>query len=209
MNGDFMKTPLLLLIFLSAIFMGCGKKTFESNLSDSQTPIPVDPGIVIDPPVDGNECPRYDLVVDSSHQSVAHRNYRFVFNSEMKKTSTQGVINVHYLQDSSTVHFTRCSGNYQNTMVMVSLKPLDVTEELTRQMVIDHNQSCPAVAPQQLETIRVLDGVTGRVLFDEQTFRQSAGACQFGYTALGRQLRSQLIQLATGVVDLKAAACHQ
>ena len=171
---------------------------FEPPVTDDDDDIIVDPNPVV--------CPRYDLVVDSVDQQTAHRNFHFNFNSEMKMNSTEGEIDVVFQQDSSSIRYTRCSGEFTNTAVMPTLKPLDITQELTKKILISNGRIC--AMPRSYSTIRVIDTATGRTLFDEQVFRQQNGACEFGYTAEGQELRRQLIVFSQTIVDIKAAACQ-
>lgn len=204
-----MKTNWMILVLLLVAATACAKKTFEaqSNPYSQDDQFGDDDDIVdpIDP--NGEECPRYDLIVDSTDQQNARRNYRFIYNSEMKKTSTQGEIGITFHKNSSSVNYTLCSGEYKNTTVLTNFKPLNATEDLTKQLVRNVGQVCTMVMPSQQTTISVVDAANGKVLFNEQKFRQDMG-CEFGYTAIGQQLRAQLIQFAHGVVDLKASLCR-
>ncbi len=204
-----MKINWILFVVLIAATTACGKKTFEASNPSTQDDHFGDDDDIIDP-VDptGEECPRYDLIVDSTDQNLARRNYRFIYNSEMKKTSTQGEIDVTFHKNSSSVRYTQCSGGYTNTSILTGFKPLNATEELTRQLVRNVGQVCTMMVPLQQTTISVVDAANGRVLFNEQKFRQDMG-CEFGYTTTGQNLRAQLIQLAHGVVDSKASVCNQ
>ena len=205
------KLKILILCVVGFGFTACANKSFETtspsvsedDIFEPPTPIDDDDDIIVDPVV----CPRYDLIVDSVDQETAYRNFRFNFNSEMKMTTTQGEIDVVFQQDSSSVRYTRCSGSFLNTTIMSGLKPLDITQELTKQILISHGKVCATVMPVRYSTIRVIDSATGRNLFDEQILRQQNGACEFGYSTTGQDLRRQLIDFSRAVVDAKAAAC--
>lgn len=200
-----MKTLKSLLIIALFGVTACGKKSFETaGAIPSEDPPIVDP---VDPT--GEECPRYDLIVVSTDQRQAHRNYRFIYNSEMKKTATEGEIDITFNQDSSTRRYTLCSGDYVNTIVSPSLKPLNVTESLTKEVTINVGRLCSMQMPLQQTTIQVVDAATGKMLFDEQKLRQQIGSCEFGYTSSGQAMREQLVQFSHGTVDLKAAVCNQ
>jgi hypothetical protein len=202
---------ILILFGLGCGFTACANKSFETaspivsddDIFQPPTPTDDDDDIIVNPVV----CPRYDLIVDSVDQQTAHRNFRFNFNSEMKMTATQGDIDVVFRQDSSSVRYTRCSGSFFNTAIMPGLKPLDITQELTKQILISHGKVCATVMPVRYSTIRVIDSTTGRNLFDEEILRQQNGACEFGYSTSGQDLRRQLIEFSRAVVDVKAAAC--
>lgn len=206
-----LKIKILTLCLLALSLGACANKSFETaspSVTDDDIFIPPtttddDDDVITPPPV---VCPRYDLVVDSVDLQTPYRNFQFVFNSEMKMTSTQGEIDVIFHQNSSSIQYTRCSGEFTNTAIMPSLKPLDVTQELTKQIVISHGRVC--AAPRHYSTIKVIDSANGRVLFDEQVFRQQNGACEFGYTTEGQQLRRQLVDFSQAIADIKAAACR-
>ncbi len=208
-----LKLKILILCAVGCGFTACANKSFETaspsvteeDIFDPPVPTDDDDDIIVNP--DPIICPRYDLIVDSVDQQTAHRNFRFNFNSEMKMNATQGDIDVVFQQDSSSVRYTRCSGSFLNTAIMPALKPLDITQELTKQILISHGKVCATVMPVRYSTIRVIDSVTGRTLFDEQIFRQQNGACEFGYSTSGQELRRQLIDFSRAIVDVKAAAC--
>jgi hypothetical protein len=204
-----MKINWILFVVLISATTACGKKTFEASNPSTQDDHFGDDDDIIDP-IDptGEECPRYDLVVDSTDENSARRNYRFIYNSEMKKTATQGEIDVTFHKNSPSVRYTLCSGGYTNTSIATGLKPLNATEELTKQLVRHVGQVCAMVMPLQQTTISVVDSANGKVLFNEQKFRQDMG-CEFGYTAAGQSLRAQLIQFSHGVVDAKASSCNR
>jgi hypothetical protein len=207
-----LKLKILILCAVGCGLSACANKSFETaspSVNDDDifrppTPIDDDDDIIVNPVV----CPRYDLIVDSVDQQTAHRNFRFNFNSEMKMTATQGEIDVVFQRDSSSVRYTRCSGSFLNTAIMPGLKPLDITQELTKQILISHGKVCATVMPVRYSTIRVIDSATGRNLFDEEIFRQQNGVCEFGYTTEGQELRRQLIDFSRAIVDVKAAACN-
>ncbi len=213
-----MKMKLLVICLIGFGLNGCANKSFEAaspSVGDEDIfqPPPIgddddviDDDLIVDP--DPLVCPRYDLIVDSVDQQSAHRNYRFVYNSEMKMTSTQGDIDVTFQQNSSSTNYTQCSGSFTNTAISTGLKPLDITQELTKQILISHGKVCATVMPVRSSTIRVIDSATGRTLFDEQVFRQQNGACEFGYTLEGQDLRRQLIEFSRAIVDIKAASCN-
>lgn len=209
-----LKLKILLLCAIGFGFTACANKSFETaspSVSDDDifqppTPTDDDDDIIIDP--EPLVCPRYDLIVDSVDQQTAHRNFRFNFNSEMKMNATQGEIDVVFQQDSSSIRYTQCSGGFTNTAIMPGLKPLDITQELTKQILISHGKLCNTPAIVRYSTIRVIDSATGRTLFDEQVFRQQNGACEFGYSTSGQELRRQLIDFSRAIVDVKAAACR-
>ncbi|MBY0385037.1 hypothetical protein K2X05_07750 [bacterium] len=183
----------------------CGKKSFETA-----QPSVEEPPVIIDPiGPNGEVCPRYDLIVVATDQRQAHRNYKFIYNSEMKKTATEGEIEITFNQDSSTRRYTLCSGDYVNTVVSPSLKPLNVTESLTKEVTINVGRICSMQLPLQQTTIQVVDAANGKILFDEQKLRQQIGSCEFGYTSAGQAMRDQLVQFAHGAVDLKAALCNK
>ena len=127
----------------------------------------------------------------------------------MKKTTTEGEIEITFNQDSPTRRYTLCSGTYVNTIVSPNLLPLNVTESLTKEVTINVGRLCSAQMPLQQTTIQVVDAANGKILFDEQKLRQQIGSCEFGYTSAGQAMREQLLQFAHGTVDLKAALCNQ
>ena len=212
-----MKIVILFLISLGLLASGCAKTRFsalsEKASQDDDYFGDDDDDVIVDPPGDDDDdetvvCPRYDLVVVATDSSRASRNYRFVFNSEMKQTATQGDIEITFQKNSSSVPYTMCSGEFINTSIMPSFKPLDATEEITKQIVIYPGRSCTTQYPEKQETILVVDAANSRVLFDENKFRNDLGACAFGYTATGESLRQQIIQFAQSAVDAKAARCN-
>lgn len=155
---------------------------------------------------DGLICPRYDLVVKSSHANNKKLNFKFNYNGEIKNTSVQGKINVLFLKDG-VKKFTQCSGEYTNTTISKAMLPLRVVEKLTSQVVITHGITCAAMIPERLTSLQVIDTATGGVLWDEKKLRDELGACEFGYTEEGTALREKILGLADGVVDQMAAAC--
>ncbi len=212
-----MKKTLLLLVAFGLTVTACGKKSFETtqfaedgggdgNLDDNFDDYNDD--VINPPPPNGDDdsvvCPRYDLIVDSTDQTTARRNYRFNFNSEMKQTTAQGEIDITFQAN----RYASCSGEVANNNIATNIKPLNLTEDLTRQIVINVGRMCALVVPQKQETIRVIDTATGRVLFDEQKLRQTIGTCEFGYTTTGQNIRNQLIQMAHSIADRKAAPCN-
>ncbi len=206
-----LKLKILILCVVGCGFTACANKSFESaspsvtdeDIFDPPTPTDDDIIVISDPVA----CPRYDLIVDSVDQQTAYRNFRFNFNSEMKMTAAQGDIDIVFQLDSPSIKYTRCSGAFNNTSVMTGLKPLDITQELTKQILISHGKVCATPAVVRYSTIRVIDSATGRTLFDEQVFRQQNGACEFGYSTSGQELRRQLIDFSRAIVDIKAASC--
>lgn len=212
-TGYYMKKALLALIVLSFAVTACGKKSFESSQlaeggGDDNFDDYNDDDVINPPPPnddDGNVvCPRYDLIIDSTDQSTARRNYRFNFNSEMKQTTAQGEIDIIF----QTNRYANCSGEVRNNNIATNLKPLNLTEDLTKQVVINVGRVCALMVPQIQQTIRVIDTATGKVLFDEQKLRQTIGSCEFGYTTAGQNIRNQLIQFANAIADRKAAPCN-
>ncbi len=210
-----MKNLFFILLSLGLLVSGCAEKSYNSfsPISSEDDNFGDDDDVIVDPDDDDDDgvvvCPRYDLVVISSDTITASRNYKFVFNSEMKQTTTQGKIDVTFNKDSSTVHYIQCSGAVTNTTVLPSFKPLDATEDITKQIAIYPGRSCTTQIAQKQETIRVIDSANGEILFDEEEFRAKVGACAFGYTADGEVLREQILQFARGVVDNAASSCHK
>jgi hypothetical protein len=189
-----------------ALIVSCGPKSFESLQRSQDDDRFGEEDVIIDTEI---QCPRYDLIVDSTDQTRASRNYHFVYNSEMKLNATQGEIEVIFNQNSNAVNYTQCSGAANNTSVMTSLKPLDVTEALSKEVAVYVDRVCTMMVPQQSESIKVVDVATNKVLFDEAKIKASIGGCEFGYTAEGQILRAQIIQFSHGVVDQKAAVCNK
>lgn len=208
-----MKKTLLVLIVLGLAVTACGKKSFEStqlagDSGDDNFDDYNDDDVINPPPGDDDDdtvvCPRYDLIIVSTDQDSARRNYRFNFNSEMKQTTAQGEIDITF----QTNRYANCSGEVINNNVATNLKPLNLTEDLTKQVAINVGRMCAQMVPRQQQTIRVVDTATGKVLFDEQKLRQTIGACEFDYTTTGQNIRNQLIQLAHTIADRKAAPCN-
>lgn len=207
-----MRVLLILLLALSAI--NCSKVKF----SNDQLEEILDEGIDLedndddddddddDDGDDGEICPRYDLVVKSTHQNTKKLNYKFKFNGEVKHKSTEGEIDVLFLKDGA-VKYTQCSGEYTNTTIAKNLAPLKAAETLTAELVINHGQACATVVPERTTLLQVIDSATNEVLWDEQEMIDEIGACEFGYTEEGADLRAKIMNLADGVVNKMADAC--
>jgi hypothetical protein len=206
--GGLMKMLTVLIVAISIGLVGCGSKSFES-LQRSQDDDQFGDNGGDDIINDVIQCPRYQLVVDSVDQTQASRNYRFLFNSEMKMSAAQGETEIIFNQNSSTVNYTQCSGFLNNLSVMTSLKPLDVTEALSKQVAIHVDRVCTMMIPSRYESIKVIDVATGKNLFDEAKIKATIGGCEFDYTPEGQVLRSQIIQLSHGAADQKATGCNK
>ncbi|MBY0314389.1 MAG: hypothetical protein K2Q26_02640 [Bdellovibrionales bacterium] len=188
-------------------FQNCGEKGFSANgasgLPSDDIGLDVDLG---DPSDDPLNCPRFDVVFKSVHSSNPTLNYVFKFNGEVTHTSTQGVTTVQFLQDASGKRLTQCSGSYNNSSILASMKPLKVVEELTANVAINHTATCSSQA--RTTYITIVDGATGELLYDENQLRSELG-CQFEYTSTGDALYNQLKSLADGVVNAMAASCNK
>jgi hypothetical protein len=214
-----MKSLLILLLALTAI--NCSKVKFTNDQIDQIEEV-IDQGIdlggenVDDEDDDGIDddvddeviCPRYDLVVKSTHENTKKLNYLFTFNGETKHNSTEGEIDVIFLKDGAK-KFTQCSGSYTNTTMNPNLKPLKAVEGLTSEIVINHGVSCLAVVPERTTRIQVIDNATNKILWDEQELIDFVGSCEFGYTEEGMELRNKILGLADGVVNAMAATCNK
>ena len=85
----------LILILLSMLVANCGNKSFSKDSKASNDNTFNQPN---DPPGDDddddndddNSCPRYDLVVTSTHTSNKKLNFKYTGNAEMTHTSLQG-----------------------------------------------------------------------------------------------------------------------
>lgn len=203
----------LLLVLLSLSVINCGKVKFTNDqIQDILDEHGIDLDDGGDDDGDDNDdliCPRYDLVVKSSHTSNKKLNYKFTFNAEVKQTSTEGDIKVKFLQDSNTVNYTQCSGKYTNTTVVPNLKPLQAVEDLTAEIVINHGMSCPTVVPERTTYLEVIDSATNTVVWDEKEIIDTIGACEFGYTTEGNALREKIMKLSDGVTKIMADACNK
>ncbi len=198
----------LLLLVLAMFAVGCGKVKFTNDqLQDilDQNGIDLDGGD--DGDDDGLVCPRYDLVVKSSHVSNKKLNYKFTFNAEVKQTSVEGDIKVKFLQDSNSVNYTQCSGAFTNTSISPNFKPLQAVEDLTAEIVINHGMACPTVVPDRETYLQVIDAATNEVLWDEKDLISEIGACEFGYSDVGVDLRDKILKLSDGVTKTMADAC--
>ncbi len=151
-------------------------------------------------------CPRYDLIVKSSHVSTDKLNYKLTFNGETLQKSTQGNIKVQFLKDGAK-KYTKCSGDFINTLHYPHLKPLKAVEAMTAEIVINHSRVCHTGMPQRVTGIQVFDAATGQKLWDEIKLRGQIGACAYGYTEEGSRLRSNLLSFADKVTGDMAEDC--
>jgi uncharacterized protein YxeA len=197
----------LLIIILSLAVVNCGKKKFTSNqtdLSTDHTTVHHDDNNDDDTNNDDDQnsnCPRYDLVVKSTHTLNKKLNFTYTFNAEMTFTSLEGKHNILF----SKAKYSPCSGDYVNTSILPSLNPLKTTEDLTGEVMITDGATC--VSSSRDTTFQVIDSATSEVLFDEQDLKTQLG-CEFGYTDAGKLMRKNLIDLADGVAQAKGAACN-
>ncbi len=197
----------LLLILLSLILVNCGNKKFTANQAQKTSDqIPKDDDQQDDDDNDDQDddddliCPRYDLIIKSTHTSNKKLNFTYTFNAEMTHKSTKGKHKINFAK----AQYNTCSGNYTNTTILTSLVPLQVTEDLTDEVVITDGAACVSSARET--TFKVLDAATNEVLFNEKDLKDELG-CEFGYSAAGKNLRKKLIDLADGVANAKGTAC--
>lgn len=209
---------ILLVVLFAITSINCSKVKFNNDQLQEIQDL-VDQGINLDDGDNDDEgdvdeddgdliCPRYDLVVKSSHDDNSKLNYKFNYNGELKHTSIQGNIDVLFLKDG-VKKFTQCSGAFINTNILKTLEPLKVAEKLTGEIAINHGMSCVAMLPVRTTHLQVVDSASGKILWDEKSIIQQIGACEFGYTEEGIELRSQLIDLADKVVNKMASDCNK
>lgn len=205
----------LLIVLLALTAINCSKVKFTNDQLEEVLDEGIDLGDddndddddgIVDDIDDEVICPRYDLVVKSTHENTKKLNYLFTFNGELKHNSTQGEIDVIFLKDGVN-KFTQCSGAYTNTTLATTLNPLKAVESLTSEVVINHGVSCPTVMPVRTTLIQVIDSATNEILWDEKEMIDFIGSCEYGYTEEGTALRNQILGLADGVVNTMAAAC--
>lgn len=210
--GGNMRTLLLIVLSMSAV--GCGKVNFDNDKLEEIKDI-IDNGIDLgggdddDDSDDDLYCPRYDLVVKSTHASNKKLNYKFTFNAEVKQKSTEGEIKIKFLQNSNSVNYTQCSGKYSNTSILPNLKPLQAVEALTAEIEITHGISCPTVMPERTTYLEVIDSATNTVVWDEKELIDYIGSCEFGYSDVGVDLRDKIMKLSDGVAKEMADACNK
>jgi hypothetical protein len=213
---------LLVILLLAFVTVNCSKVKFSSDQVDEIIDIINDDGdqntddddTVVDDDQDDHDhddevCPRYDIVIISKHQNINKLNYKFTFNAEMDQKSTEGDIKVKFNKDDGAVHLTQCSGSFVNTMYRKNMKPLNVIENLTGEIVINHGMSCPTVMPVRSTIFKVIDAATGEALYDEQKLINEIGSCEFGYTEAGNDMRNKVLNLADDVVSDMASACNK
>ncbi len=184
--------------------VNCGGKNFSANTQNPSQDD--DDNIVIDDQDDGGDgevCPRYDLVITSTHTTNKKLNFKYTFNGEMTFTAIKSGAE-HKIQFTNS-KFSSCSGNYTNTTIQKNLVPLQALEDLTGTVLITTGAAC--VTSPRITTIKVIDGANGNLLYDESEMRDQLG-CEYGYTTDGQALRTKLLNLADGVANAKGAACE-
>jgi len=207
-----------LLVLASLLLVNCGGKNFSGSapqksqddnlftdddfLDDNNDDDDDDIPDIADP--EDEICPRYDVVVKSTHKKNERLNFNFTFNGEMTFKATAGDIKIQF----SKAKYSSCSGSYTNTSIQTALVPLQAVEDLTSEILITHDAACAAVVPDRVVTISVVDSATSQVLFSEQTLRNEIGSCEFSYTSTGLALRNKIVGLADGVANAKGAACN-
>lgn len=205
----------LLLLLLTVFAVGCGKVKFDNDKIKEIIDQGIDLGGGDDNDDDDDNgdddlyCPRYDLVVKSTHLNNKKMNYKFTFNGEVQQKSTEGDIKVRFLQDSASVRYTQCSGSFTNTSITPNLKPLQAVEDLTAEIEITHGVSCPTVVPERTTYIQVIDSATNSVMWDEKELIDYIGSCEFGYSSAGMDLRDKIMKLSDGVVKAMADSCNK
>lgn len=217
---------IITITLLALLLVNCGNKKFTSDsvqpsidLLEDEFIIDDDGETIADDDTtdddDGDDddddttdpyCPRYDLVVKSSHISTKRLTYKFIFNAEVNQFSNEGQINVQFLEDGAK-KFTECSGEYTNTAHYLTLKPLKAIEQLTREIMLDYSKSCAAVMPERLTSIQVIDSANGNILWDEQKLKNRFGDCAFGYTDEGTEIRNSIIGFSDKVTKEMANQC--